>query len=157
MERPILGFHLDTESHWVAELACGHDHHMRHDPPFTERLWVLTPEGRQSRVGAHLDCVRCDRRELPEGYAPYRRTVAFTEASIPEGLRKDHTTKRGVWALLHVSRGRLEYHVRAPFDAREILAPGSPGVVLPEVEHRVAPLGPVEFFVEFWCRRSTGA
>ncbi|MCI0636497.1 MAG: DUF1971 domain-containing protein [Actinobacteria bacterium] len=52
-------------------------------------------------------------------------------------------------------RGRLEYHVRAPFDAREILTPGSPGVVLPEVEHRVAPLGQVEFFVEFWRRQST--
>ncbi|MGH7342111.1 MAG: DUF1971 domain-containing protein, partial [Candidatus Rokuibacteriota bacterium] len=57
-----------------------------------------------------------------------------------------------VWARIHVSRGRLEYHVHAPFGTREVLEPGASGVVPPEVEHHVAPLGDVEFFVEFWRR-----
>lgn len=152
MQRPITAFHLDDESHWVAALSCGHGQHVRHDPPFTERPWVLTAEGRASRVGADLDCVRCDRREMPEGYAPYRRTQAFTNDSIPEALLKNHATKRGVWGLIHVARGRLEYRVAAPCEAVETLAPGSVGVVLPEVEHCVAPLGPVAFVVEFWRR-----
>lgn len=152
MNRPITGFHTDSEGHWVAKLSCGHAQHVRHDPPFVERDWVRTPEGRQSRVGALLDCVRCDRRELPEGYTPYHRTDTFTRDSVPEGLLRRHTTKRGVWARIQVSRGRLEYHVHAPFDTREVLEAGTSGVVLPEVEHHVAPLGDVEFFVEFWRR-----
>ncbi len=155
MNRPITGFHADAEGHWVAELACGHAQHVRHDPPFFERAWVLTPEGRHSRLGAALDCVRCDRREIPADYSPYRRTDVFTQATVPEGLRRRHTTKSGVWARIHVSRGRLEYHVHAPFDTRDVLEPGSTGVVLPEVEHHVVPLGEVEFYVEFW-RRGAG-
>lgn len=150
MKRPIEGFHRDGESHWVAELSCGHGQHVRHAPPFVERPWVVTEEGRASQIGVALDCVRCDRRELPDGFAPYRRTAEFTEATIPRALLANHTTKRGVWGLIHVSRGRLEYRIAAPFDATVILAPGAPGVVLPEVEHCVAPLGPVAFVVEFW-------
>ena len=33
MQQAIVGFHLDEENHWVAELACGHGQHVRHDPP----------------------------------------------------------------------------------------------------------------------------
>ncbi len=111
---------------------------------------MLTPEGRAARIGTRLDCVRCDRREMPDGYAAYRRTAEFSETSVPPALLQHHTTKRGVWALIHVGRGRLEYRVDAPFHSREILEPGSPGVVLPEVEHCVSPAGEVAFFVEFW-------
>jgi hypothetical protein len=40
MERSIVGFHQDTEHHWVAELECGHFQHTRHDPPWVNRPWV---------------------------------------------------------------------------------------------------------------------
>jgi tellurite resistance-related uncharacterized protein len=152
VQRPIAGYHTDAEGQWVAELSCGHGQHVRHEPPFLERPWVLSEEGRRSRIDTPLDCVRCDRREIPEGYSPYRRTDAFTRESVPAGLLRRHTTKRGVWARIHVSRGRLEYHVHAPYDTRELLEAGKPGVVLPEVEHHVVPLGDVEFAVEFWRR-----
>jgi hypothetical protein len=33
---------------------------VRHDPPLTRRLWVLTPEGRKSRIGVELHCKKCD-------------------------------------------------------------------------------------------------
>ena len=39
--RRIRGFHKDEEGYWVAELDCGHTRHMRHDPPWQERTWVL--------------------------------------------------------------------------------------------------------------------
>lgn len=156
MKRAIVGFHQDAESHWVAELSCGHGQHTRHDPPFQERPWVLTPEGRAARCGESLDCVRCDRRELPDGYTVSRRTPDFDETSIPAGLQRRHTTRPGVWALIHVARGRLEYRVDAPFHTREILEPASPGVVVPEVEHCVAPVGPTSFFVEFWRPAAAG-
>jgi tellurite resistance-related uncharacterized protein len=150
MQRRIVGFHQDETSDWVAELECGHARHTRHDPPWSERPWVLTEEGRASRLGEPLPCARCDRRELPDGYAPHRRTATFSEATLPERLRHRHTTKRGVWAHIRVERGRLRYRLHEPFHEEQILEPGTPGIVPPEVEHEVEPLGPVEFFVEFY-------
>jgi flavin reductase (DIM6/NTAB) family NADH-FMN oxidoreductase RutF len=60
MNRRITGFHLDDEQHWVAELECGHGQHVRHDPPWQVRPWVLTPGSRQAHLGTMLDCRRCD-------------------------------------------------------------------------------------------------
>ena len=40
MDRRIAGFHQDEESFWVAELECGHQQHVRHNPPMTLRPWV---------------------------------------------------------------------------------------------------------------------
>lgn len=47
----------------MAELECGHNQHVRHDPPWEYRPWVVTPEGRRSRLGMRLNCVKCDRGE----------------------------------------------------------------------------------------------
>ncbi len=60
MDQPIVGFHLDDEGHWVAELACGHHQHVRHDPPWTNRPWTLTPAGRVGVLGQILACRKCD-------------------------------------------------------------------------------------------------
>ncbi|MEO8560954.1 MAG: DUF3565 domain-containing protein [bacterium] len=60
MKRAIVGFHLDDEGHWVAELVCGHGQHVRHDPPWQRREWVTTESGRASFLGFELDCVLCD-------------------------------------------------------------------------------------------------
>jgi hypothetical protein len=66
MERPITGYHRDVEGHWVAELGCGHGQHVRHDPPWEHRPWVTTEAGRRGRLGAPLDCRKCDRGEPPD-------------------------------------------------------------------------------------------
>lgn len=58
--RRIVGYRQDEESHWVAELECGHSQHVRHDPPWQDRPWVTTPEGRARFLGTTLTCVRCD-------------------------------------------------------------------------------------------------
>jgi hypothetical protein len=50
----------------VAELECGHNRHVRHDPPWECRPWVVTTEGRRSRLGMRLNCINCDRAELPD-------------------------------------------------------------------------------------------
>lgn len=62
-EQSIVGFRQDQEQHWVAELACGHSQHVRHTPPWQVRPWVLTSEGRASRIGTPLPCRRCDDAE----------------------------------------------------------------------------------------------
>jgi hypothetical protein len=57
--QPIVGFHLDDEGHWVAELACGHGRHVRHRPPFQERAWTQSEQGRRAMLGVRLDCRKC--------------------------------------------------------------------------------------------------
>ena len=61
MQQNIVGYHKDDENHWVAELACGHFQHVRHDPPLVSRAWVLTEEGRASMLGYKLICKKCDK------------------------------------------------------------------------------------------------
>ena len=67
MQRRIIGFHQDEEQHWVADLECGHTQHVRHDPPWQNRPWVLSEKSRAGFIGVTLDCVKCD--PLPEGNA----------------------------------------------------------------------------------------
>ena len=61
MKQKIVGFHLDEENDWVADLACGHKQHVRHDPPFFKREWVTKPETRKEYLGTVLNCKRCDK------------------------------------------------------------------------------------------------
>ncbi len=60
MQQPIVNYHQDTERHWVAQLACGHNQHVRHNPPWTNRPWVVTQAGRKRMLGRQLNCVKCD-------------------------------------------------------------------------------------------------
>ena len=66
MDRPIVGFHLDEQGDWVAELACGHDQHVRHDLPWTNRPWTQTPAGRAGALGQTLACRKCDPSAPPD-------------------------------------------------------------------------------------------
>ncbi|MFP2767995.1 DUF3565 domain-containing protein [Oceanisphaera sp. KMM 10153] len=63
MKRAIIGYHLDEEHDWVAELQCGHFQHVRHQPPFINRAWVTTASGRAAMLGYLLSCKKCDRGE----------------------------------------------------------------------------------------------
>jgi hypothetical protein len=60
MERAIVGFHRDEQGDWVAELECGHDQHVRHDPPWQNRPWTQSAEGRTAALGWRLACRKCD-------------------------------------------------------------------------------------------------
>ncbi|MCY4132963.1 MAG: DUF3565 domain-containing protein [Nitrospira sp.] len=64
MNQRIIGFHQDEYGDWVADLECGHGQHVRHDPPWSERPWVVTPQGRERMLGETLACKKCD-EELP--------------------------------------------------------------------------------------------
>ena len=57
--RKIVGFHLDEKLDWVADLECGHQQHVRHNPPWTDRHWVTTVQGRQAHIGHALPCLAC--------------------------------------------------------------------------------------------------
>jgi hypothetical protein len=70
MNQPITGFHLDDEGHWVAELACGHNQHTRHDPPWQNRPWTQTAQGRAGVIGQTLDCRKCEQGAPPDRPGP---------------------------------------------------------------------------------------
>jgi tellurite methyltransferase len=148
MQRPITGYGKDEVGDWFATLDCGHRQHVRHQPPFVEREWITTGGGRASHLGEPLNCVRCERFEWPDDFVAYKRTPEFTAATIPKGLLKDHSTKKGVWARIVILEGRLHYRIDA-FDASFELDPEHQGIVVPEVLHYIAPLGEVRFYVEF--------
>jgi Protein of unknown function (DUF3565) len=59
MKQRIVGYQQDEERHWVAVLECHHTQHLRHNPPWTNRPWVMTDEGRERHIGAVLNCKKC--------------------------------------------------------------------------------------------------
>jgi len=68
VDRRIAGFHQDEEGHWVADLECGHSQHVRHDPPWQVRPWVLTELTRREHLGSALNCLLCDVTRSPISY-----------------------------------------------------------------------------------------
>ncbi len=145
-ERSITGFHQDEDEDWVAELACGHVQHLRHKPPFEERVAMTTEVGRAGLIGELLDCLLCNMPVLPDGLSKYKATKTFDESTVPKGLRNDHTTKVGTWGRIIVEEGRLLYTIDQD---SWLLKPGVIGIVEPTIPHRVTPQGPVRFHVEF--------
>jgi hypothetical protein len=63
MTRAIVGFHKDENDDWVADLDCGHTQHVRHRPPWQNRPWVTTEEGRARFLGHPLNCKKCDEEQ----------------------------------------------------------------------------------------------
>ena len=94
-------------------------------------------------------------KSIPPECLPYSRSPTFTETTLPESLRRDHSTKAGTWALIHVLEGRLTYRIddpRRPASETVLMPDTRPGVVEPTIFHAVKPLGPVRFYVEFHRR-----
>jgi hypothetical protein len=60
VRRAMVGFEQDEQGDWVALLECGHRQHVRHRPPWQERAWVISEEGRRGRIGQPLECPWCD-------------------------------------------------------------------------------------------------
>lgn len=67
--KAMVAFHQDEVGDWVAQLECGHVQHVRHNPPMTERPWVLTQQGRDSFLGYKLPCIKCQ-QNLPKDSLP---------------------------------------------------------------------------------------
>ena len=148
MQTAITGFHQDDADDWVAELSCGHTHHMRHHPPWQMRAWITDSTERAARVGQRIDCSLCDMPVLPEDVREYKRTSTFTQDTLPAGLLAQHRTKAGVWARIVVESGELEYSFGEPL-RRFTLNATRVGIVVPEVPHQLSLRGPVALHVEF--------
>ncbi len=64
MKSKIIAFHQDEESYWVADLACGHSRHFRHQPPWQVREWTTTHERREEYIGSEWDCKKCNEGKI---------------------------------------------------------------------------------------------
>jgi tellurite methyltransferase len=149
VDRTITGFHQDSEGHWVAELACGHDQHVRHRPPFQDRAWVIDDVRRAARVGSPLECPLCDRAELPQAVRLIRTSPEWTERTLPPGLRRAHRVAAATWGRIRVREGALRFRRAGEPPLESELGPGSEQAIPPDMEHDVSPVGSVRFSIDF--------
>jgi tellurite resistance-related uncharacterized protein len=82
---------------------------------------------------------------------PYRTTPLFDETTLPQALRREHSTKAGVWGIIRVLEGRLRLDF-ADGTASQVLTPAQPGFIAPQQLHQVEPLEPMRMQVEFYNR-----
>lgn len=87
-------------------------------------------------------------KKLPDNVRAFSWTKSFTPKTVPRGLLKNHSTAEGVWALIRVESGELEYTIGE--DEVHILSSDKYGVVEPTVIHHVRPINDTSFFVEFY-------
>jgi len=80
---------------------------------------------------------------------PYKTTSVFDQLTLPAGLRREHSTKAGVWGIIRMIEGRLRLSYADGTPAAE-LTPDRPGLVRPEQVHWVEPLGAMRMQVEFY-------
>ena len=155
--RRITGFHQDEAGGWVAELSCLHGQHIRHRPPFQNRPWVLTDEGRQQHLGTDIDCPLCDRAELPGDLRVSRTAGPYDQDTIPSALRKDHVVADGQWGRLRVVEGTVGFRLATepPIDVR--LSAGDHQPIPPGVPHHLVVDGPAVVAVDFLIRETGGA
>lgn len=92
---------------------------------------------------------------IPANAAKYAETQLFTQDTVPDTLRRDHTTKPDVWGRIVVEEGVLLY-LRADRPAQRV-TPANPATILPQENHSVATNGTVRFRVEFYRLQDRGA
>ncbi len=83
---------------------------------------------------------------------PHRTTPIFDADTLPAGLRKEHSTKAGVWGIVRVLEGSLHLDF-GDGQPPQVVAPGSPGLLLPEQPHWVTPQSSMRMQVEFYRAR----
>lgn len=149
MIRSITGFVVDDRGDWVARLSCFHRQHVRHRPPFQDRSWVLSEDGRASRLGAGLDCPLCDRAELPDGLRVVRSAGPFDQDTVPPGLTRSHRVPEGLWGVLTVTDGQLRLSM-PPDGPGQPLRAGQTHALPPGVPHRLLTNGPVSFRLDLY-------
>jgi hypothetical protein len=152
MQQAITGFHQDEEQYWVAELLCGHSQHVRHDPPWQNRPWVITEEGRKQKLGMTLNCRKCDMPKLPkpELCQLLNQSTTLNEKSIPPELLNPDQLPDNIWAEITLVYGELQLVL--DIDSKPqgfLLDPEFSGVVPPHTTFHIKPRGSCNFSLRF--------
>lgn len=96
---------------------------------------------------------------LPSNVVKYTQVpkTKFTATTIPSGLLKSHTTKKGTWGVIRVFQGQLEYTIHEPEKSIHVIDKDHAGVIEPTMLHQVRAMSDdLEFVVEFWRVPGTG-
>ncbi len=156
MQQKIIGFHQDEEQHWVAELCCGHCQHVRHDPPWQNRPWVTTVEGRSEKLATSLECKMCDMPKLPpkEQLKPLNTSVKITQNSLPEELLTKDALPDNIWSEISIISGQIQLLCSSQSDSSQtlgfLLNNEFSGIVAPKRAFCLKPCGPVEFRITLY-------
>jgi tellurite resistance-related uncharacterized protein len=98
--------------------------------------------------------------DLPKDVVQYSQVPkqgSFKAETIPKGLLKAHSTKKGTWGIIRVDCGSLEYQINEPTVRKFVLVAPAAGVIEPRVLHQVKPLSDdLQFVVEFYRLPNTG-
>ena len=150
MIRTIDGFHQDDEGDWVAELSCLHNQHVRHNPPFQDRPWVISEAGRAERLGSPIECPLCDRLELPVDLEVARTAGPFDAETLPPALQRAHLVADRTWGVLRVLDGSVVFAIDTTPPMTVRLTAGEEQPIPPVVPHLVR-VGdePVRLVIDF--------
>ncbi|MBB4188621.1 DUF1971 domain-containing protein [Sinorhizobium terangae] len=121
---------------------------------------AIEMQAKATRIASRLS--RAIRPEASQAYSgqpaktagpttPYRITSAFDEASLPQALLRSHALKSGTWGVIRVHDGAVRYRADGATQAI-LLDRYRPGIVPPEVPHRLELAGPVNLQIEFYDR-----
>ena len=91
---------------------------------------------------------------LPSNVRKHGETKIFTAETVPDALTQEHYTKEGVWGLICVETGTLQYEILDDEKNNIQLSAGETAVVMPRSPHRVTPGSAVSFKVEFYSKPS---
>jgi tellurite resistance-related uncharacterized protein len=151
--RSIDGFHQDDEGDWVAELSCLHNQHVRHRPPFQERLWVTSEAGRAGRLGTPIECPLCDRLELPADLHVVRTAGPFDRDTLPPALQRPHLVADRTWGVLRVLEGAVVFAIETTPPLSVRLTSGDEQPIPPGVHHLLRADEPVRLEIDFLVRQ----
>ena len=165
MYQPIVGYHKDDQQDWVAELGCLHFQHVRHNPPWFNRAWVISESGRAAKIGHQLNCAKClsdapadhgnskgsGEQRMPAFVSRVGRTDLFTDKTVPADLLNENTTDNGMWALLRVQTGALKFCF-SENDEKLVYSviPNEPRVIVAEQPYFIMVDKPVSFQLEYY-------
>ena len=149
MIRSITGFLPDGSDGWQAELICLHRHPIRHRPPFHQRAWVTSEQGRTEHLGTLIDCEECDDTRLPEGLDVVRSAGPFDETNLPDGLLRTHRVAESTWALLRVLAGSVRIRMDTEPVIDRTISAGENQPIPPTVTHQLILDGSVVVAVDF--------
>ena len=80
---------------------------------------------------------------------PYSHSPIFDEQTLPAAIRTAHSTKDGVWGLLHVLDGEVDL-LFPDNGRREHVTPGHPALIPPQEKHHVELRGAMRMQIEFY-------
>lgn len=87
--------------------------------------------------------------EMPAGLEHTRTTAVFTETTVPAGLLRAHRVADGVWGVLAVYSGAVDFVFEDEEKGRHSLVGGDRFTIPPNRPHHLVVTAPVSFAVEF--------